>query len=209
MQGRGRGNPPGRPGSTAALKRARVWTQRDRPRPTQPARRFANLAASHRQSPVEQTASYIRTGSAGIAATDRPHPRGASGRAGPWRNVGRPSYFFSSQGAWNCAASDLLSAQLPPKGLPALRRNLQGHGAIWRPRAAPAGALIVLQALERQHGRAWATGADGCSRRWRQSDRRADDQARQEPQSRSEPVAGFTRRQGDGALPRAGEGQSR
>src|SRR5687767_15169711 len=28
---------------------------------------------------------------------------------GPWGNVGRPPFFFSSQGAWNSDASDLLS----------------------------------------------------------------------------------------------------
>lgn len=73
-----------------------------------------------------------------------------SGAAGPWRNVGRPSYFFSSQGAWNDTASDLLSTQLPP-------RTFRVYGEIYQA-MAQYGARgqreqehwIVLQSLERQ-----------------------------------------------------------
>jgi hypothetical protein len=37
------------------------------------------------------------------------------GSIGPRQNVGRPSYFFSSQGAWNSASSDLLSTHVSPE----------------------------------------------------------------------------------------------
>jgi hypothetical protein len=35
-----------------------------------------------------------------------------NGAVGPWTNIGRPGYFFSSQGAWNSSSSDLLSRQM-------------------------------------------------------------------------------------------------
>jgi hypothetical protein len=38
-----------------------------------------------------------------------------NGAVGPWTNVGRPGYFFSSQGAWNTTSSDLLSRQVPTR----------------------------------------------------------------------------------------------
>ena len=40
---------------------------------------------------------------------------GRSGASGPWRNVGRPPFFYSSRGAWNSDASDLMSRHLGPE----------------------------------------------------------------------------------------------
>jgi hypothetical protein len=36
-----------------------------------------------------------------------------NGAVGPWKNVGRPGYFFSTEGAWNSTSSELLSRQVP------------------------------------------------------------------------------------------------
>jgi hypothetical protein len=72
------------------------------------------------------------------------------GGAGPWRNVGRPSYFFSSQGAWNGAASDLLSVQLPPKAFRLYGELYQGMAQYGVRGQREQEHWIVLQSLERQ-----------------------------------------------------------
>lgn len=73
-----------------------------------------------------------------------------SGGVGPWRNVGRPSYFFSSQGAWNGAASDLLSQQLPPRTFRAYGELYQGMSQYGARGQREQEHWIVLQSLERQ-----------------------------------------------------------
>ena len=72
------------------------------------------------------------------------------GAAGPWANVGRPSYFFSSQGAWNSTAADLLSSQLPPETFRIYGEIYQGMARYGATGEREQSHWIVLQSLERQ-----------------------------------------------------------
>lgn len=84
-----------------------------------------------------------------------------SGAVGPWTNVGRPSYFFSSEGAWNSTSSDLLSSAVPPEIFRSYGELYQGitrYGAIG---AREQEHWIILQSIERQD-----TPIEG-ERRWR------------------------------------------
>lgn len=69
---------------------------------------------------------------------------------GPWKNVGRPSFFFSSQGAWNSSASDLLSIQLPPKTFRVYGEIYQGMSQFSASGQREQAHWIVLQSLEHQ-----------------------------------------------------------
>jgi hypothetical protein len=70
--------------------------------------------------------------------------------SGPWTNVGRPSYFFSSQGAWNGAAADLLATQLPHQTFRLYGEIYQGMGQYDLRGQREQEHWIVLQSLERQ-----------------------------------------------------------
>ena len=48
------------------------------------------------------------------------------GATGPWHDVGRPPFFFSSRGAWNSDASDLLSRYIGPEQLRIYGEAYQG-----------------------------------------------------------------------------------
>jgi hypothetical protein len=69
---------------------------------------------------------------------------------GPWRNVGRPPFFFSSQGAWNSSATDLLSTQLPPDTFKAYGEIYQSMVQIGALTQREQDHWIVLQSLEQQ-----------------------------------------------------------
>ncbi|HEX8222627.1 MAG TPA: hypothetical protein VF605_02285 [Allosphingosinicella sp.] len=73
-----------------------------------------------------------------------------SGATGPWRNVGRPSYFFSSQGAWNDAAADLLSGQVTPETFRKYGELYQGMAQYGARGQREQEHWITLQSLERQ-----------------------------------------------------------
>ena len=75
---------------------------------------------------------------------------GRSGGRGPWRNVGRPSFFFSSRGAWNSDASDLLSRQIGPERLRLYGESYQGMEQFLALAAEEQDQWIALQTLERQ-----------------------------------------------------------
>jgi hypothetical protein len=75
---------------------------------------------------------------------------GRSGRTGPWRNVGRPSFFFSSQGAWNSAASDLLSTELSAETFRKYGEIYEGIERYGELSQREQGYWITLQSLERQ-----------------------------------------------------------
>jgi hypothetical protein len=69
---------------------------------------------------------------------------------GPWRNVGRPPFFFSSQGAWNSDASDLLSRHLGPETFRIYGEVYQGIGQFTALSQQEQDQWIALQTLERQ-----------------------------------------------------------
>ena len=73
-----------------------------------------------------------------------------AGARGPWRKVGRPSFFFSSQGAWNSDASDLLSRHLGPVIFRTYGEVYQGIGQFTALSQQEQDHWIVLQTLERQ-----------------------------------------------------------
>jgi hypothetical protein len=84
-----------------------------------------------------------------------------SGATGPWTNVGRPSFFFSSQGAWNSASSDLLSTQLPPETFRKYGEIYEGIERYAALAQREQEHWITLQSLERQDKPL------GGERRWR------------------------------------------
>jgi type II secretory pathway pseudopilin PulG len=74
-----------------------------------------------------------------------------SGASGPWANVGRPSYFFSSQGAWNSTSSDLLSSALSPEIFRSYGEIYQGIDRYAAVAQREQEDWIILQTLERQN----------------------------------------------------------
>ena len=72
------------------------------------------------------------------------------GERGPWRNVGRPPFFFSSRGAWNSDASDLLSRHIGPERLRLYGESYQGMEQFIAIAAEEQDQWIALQTLERQ-----------------------------------------------------------
>ena len=73
-----------------------------------------------------------------------------SGASGPWRDVGRPPFFFSSRGAWNSDASDLLSRYIGPEQLRVYGEAYQGNEQFVAAAQAEQAQWIALQTLERQ-----------------------------------------------------------
>ena len=72
------------------------------------------------------------------------------GARGPWRNVDRPPFFFSSRGAWNSDASDLLSRHIGPDRLRLYGESYQGMEQFMAIAEEEQNHWIVLQTLERQ-----------------------------------------------------------
>ena len=72
------------------------------------------------------------------------------GASGPWRDVGRPPFFFSSRGAWNSDASDLLSRYIGPEQLRIYGEAYQGIEQFVAAAQAEQAHWIALQTLERQ-----------------------------------------------------------
>ena len=70
--------------------------------------------------------------------------------AGPWRHVGRPPFFFSSRGAWNSDASDLLSRHIGPERLRIYGESYQGMEQFIAVAQQEQDHWIALQTLERQ-----------------------------------------------------------
>ncbi len=73
-------------------------------------------------------------------------PRGQ----GPWRTVGRPPFFFSSQGGWNSDASDLISRHLGPDRFRVYGEVYQGMGQFMTLSTQEQDHWIILQTLEQQ-----------------------------------------------------------
>ena len=73
-----------------------------------------------------------------------------NGAVGPWRDVGRPPFYFSSRGAWNSDASDLLSRHLGPQRLRTYGEIYQGMEQFSALAQREQDDWIVLQTLERQ-----------------------------------------------------------
>jgi len=69
---------------------------------------------------------------------------------GPWRSVGRAPFFFSSQGAWNSDASDLLSRHLGPETFRIYGEIYQGMAQFTALSQQEQDQWIALQTLERQ-----------------------------------------------------------
>jgi hypothetical protein len=72
------------------------------------------------------------------------------GATGPVRNVGRPPFFFSSRGAWNSDAADLLARYLGPTILRSYGESYQGMAEFAAIAQTEQDRWIVLQTLERQ-----------------------------------------------------------
>jgi len=72
------------------------------------------------------------------------------GGRGPWRDVGRPPFFFSSRGAWNSDASDLLSRYIGPEQLRIYGEAYQGIEQFVAAAQQEQDQWIALQTLERQ-----------------------------------------------------------
>ena len=83
------------------------------------------------------------------------------GAVGPWQNVGRPSYFFSSQSAWNSTASDLLSGHIDPETFRSYGELYQGITQYGARGQLEQDHWVVLRSLERQDV------PIGGERRWR------------------------------------------
>ncbi len=75
---------------------------------------------------------------------------GRSGASGPWRNVGRPPFFYSSRGAWNSDASDLMSRHLGPGTFRSYGEVYQGMEHFAALMQQEQDFWIALQTLERQ-----------------------------------------------------------
>ena len=75
---------------------------------------------------------------------------GRSGASGPWRNVGRPPFFYSSRGAWNSDASDLMSRHLGPATFRTYGEVYQGMEHFAALMQQEQDFWIALQTLERQ-----------------------------------------------------------
>ena len=73
-----------------------------------------------------------------------------SGARGPWRNVDRPPFFFSSRGAWNSDASDLLSRHIGAERLRIYGEAYQGMEQFMAIAQEEQDHWIVLQTLEHQ-----------------------------------------------------------
>jgi hypothetical protein len=73
-----------------------------------------------------------------------------SGGTGPWRQVGRPPFYFSSQGAWSGDASDLLSRHLGAARLRLYGEIYQGMTHFQALLHQEQQYWITLQTLERQ-----------------------------------------------------------
>jgi hypothetical protein len=73
-----------------------------------------------------------------------------SGARGPWRNVDQPPFFFSSRGAWNSDASDLLSRHIGPARLRIYGEAYQGMEQYIALAQQEQDHWIVLQTLDRQ-----------------------------------------------------------
>ena len=67
----------------------------------------------------------------------------------PFRNVGRPQFFFSSHGAWNSDAADLLARHLGPATLRTYGEAYQGMAEFAALAQREQDEWIVLQTLER------------------------------------------------------------
>ena len=67
----------------------------------------------------------------------------------PYRNVGRPPFFFSSHGAWNSDAADLLARHLGPVTLRTYGEVYQGMAEFAALAQHEQDEWIVLQTLER------------------------------------------------------------
>ena len=73
-----------------------------------------------------------------------------NGAVGPWRNVGRAPFYFSSRGSWNSDASDLLSRHLGPERLRIYGEIYQGMEQVEALQQQEQDHWIALQTLERQ-----------------------------------------------------------
>lgn len=67
----------------------------------------------------------------------------------PFRNVGRPPFFFSSHGAWNSDAADLLARHIGPATLRTYGETYQGMAEFAALAQREQDAWIVLRTLER------------------------------------------------------------
>jgi hypothetical protein len=72
------------------------------------------------------------------------------GARGPWRDVGRPPFFFTSRGAWNSDASDLLSRHLGAETFRIYGELYQGVEHFMALSHQEQEQWIALQTLERQ-----------------------------------------------------------
>ena len=72
------------------------------------------------------------------------------GGIGPWRDVGRPVFLFSSAGAWNSDASDLVSRHLGPERFRLYGEIYQGMAQYLDLSQREQEQWIALQTLERQ-----------------------------------------------------------
>ena len=72
------------------------------------------------------------------------------GAQGPWRDVGRPPFYFSRRGAWNSDASDLLTRHLGPQRLRTYGEIYQGMEEFAALAQREQDHWIALQTLERQ-----------------------------------------------------------
>lgn len=75
---------------------------------------------------------------------------GRAGAGGPWRNVGRPPFFYSSRGAWNSDAADLMSRHLGPQVFRSYGEVYQGMEHFAALMQQEQDFWITLQTLERQ-----------------------------------------------------------
>lgn len=76
------------------------------------------LATMHEElsDNIEVLSLRLRSNPCIVAKLDALDARLSSpGAEGPWTNIGRPSFFFSSQDAWNGSSADLLSRQTDAK----------------------------------------------------------------------------------------------
>jgi hypothetical protein len=73
-----------------------------------------------------------------------------NGARGPWRNVGRAPFYFSSRGSWNSDASDLLSRHLGPERLRIYGEVYQGMEQVAALQQPEQDHWVALQTLERQ-----------------------------------------------------------
>jgi hypothetical protein len=113
-------------------------------------------AADIRASMDEELGDFVTVFNVRVAAThcitaklDALDAALAGHPAPPFRNVGRPSYFFSSHGAWNSEAADLLARHIGPATLRTYGEAYQGMAEYAALAQREQDAWIVLQTLER------------------------------------------------------------